>query len=578
MTARDDLMVSARQWAARDFCDDDRRLALEMIERARQQPEAAAPWETLQRHFGSMLEFGTAGLRGRVGPGPGAMNRALVRITTRAVALELLEGHAAGSLVVLGYDARLSSRDFAEEVAGVLVGAGLSVRYFERPVPTPVLAFALKHQRAVAGIVITASHNPKDDNGYKLYGANGIQIVSPTDRRIAGKMRALDEPREIPYVAGALLGQHPLARPMSADVVDDYFRAIAATRPVHGACRDLRIVYTPLHGVGGRFVARALAEAGFTNVEVVPEQVEPDGHFPTAPNPNPEREGTLDLALQLAQRVNADVVLANDPDADRLAVAAPHAGSYVKLAGNQIGVLLADTLLRDAPPKALVVRSIVSSPMLDVIAARRGVACEQTLTGFKWLWAAALELQQTQGLRFLFGFEEALGYSIADIVRDKDGVGAALQFAEMVAGYRARGTTVFQELERLYREYGLWVSTQLPLKRDTPRGLVQIQQAIPTLLQSLPSRLGGAEITGCVDYRSGAEQRPRWLEATPLLELELGTRGRVLVRPSGTEPLLKVYVDLRVDLDSGDDVWAVEEQLAAEADALAAEVARLSGL
>ncbi len=583
------LLAAARAWAAADCDASDRRAALEQAEHVEQSPDDDEAVARFERAFAALLSFGTAGMRGEVTAGPGGMNRAVVRLTTRAVA-DYLRAEAGDDqrTVVLGYDARLSSRALAEEAAGTLVAAGLQVRYFEAPTPTPVIAYAALYERAAAAIIITASHNPKQDNGYKLYGSDGIQIVSPVDERITELRAALSGAADIPCEQGVLDGASSLAVPIGAELVDDYFRAIAGLVPdfssgtkaaTDDAQAAVRVVYTPIHGVGGAFVERSLHAAGFRQLHVVAEQALPDGTFPTAPNPNPERPGVLDAAFAAARELAADVVLANDPDADRLAVGVPASdGSFVRLTGNQIGILLADSLLRvGAAERPLVVSSIVSTPMLASIAEKYGARAELTLTGFKWLWTAGLELC-SQGYQFVLGFEEALGYSVGEVVRDKDGISAALVFAHLVAVWRSRGQSALSRLESLYREHGLWVSTQLAVKREPPRGTEEIQAAVARLAGAPPKVLLGAPVTAVVDYRGGAEARPRWLGQAPLVELRLGDRGRVLVRPSGTEPLLKIYVDLRQPLEASADVWQMQAKLVARADELAQEVKRAAGI
>ncbi len=569
------LQECARRWASVDCDEADSAAALTLAEQG--------DWPTLQQHFGSMLEFGTAGLRGRVGPGPGCMNAALVRVATVAVAqfLKQQERPLDDRPVVLGYDARLSSRAFAVQAAGVLTAAGIAVRYFEAPVPTPLVAYALRWYRGSAGIVITASHNPRDDNGYKLYASNGIQIVSPADEQIAALMARAAAPRDIPFRAGVLDGMVDGACAVQSSVFDDYFSQLQRLRPSHAPRRDLAMVYTPLHGVGGDSVQRALSQAGFCNLAVVPEQVKPDGTFPTTPNPNPERPGVLDLARGQAERDGATLVLANDPDADRLAACARTPDGEVRaLTGNQLGVLLTEYLLSaDADPASgLVVRSIVSTPMVDVIASAYGASAETTLTGFKWLWNAALEITSTQRKHPVIAFEEALGYSIGDVVRDKDGVSAALVCAELAAALDASGSSLFAHLERLFRRFGLWVSVQLPVRREPPDGLGEIAQAFERLANSPPTAVCGRDVVGVTDYRSGAATRPRWLGAAPLLELAFSCGGRALVRPSGTEPLLKFYVDLVRPLTDSDDVSVSEGHLRDEANAVAQRLRELAGI
>jgi len=338
-------------------------------------------------------------------------------------------------------------------------------------------------------------------------------------------------------------------------------------------------VYSAMHGVGGRFVAMVLDRFGFRAFHPVAEQFEPDGRFPTVAFPNPEEVGAMDMCIGLASAIDADVVLANDPDADRLAVSLPlPGGGWRQLTGNQVGALLADFLLaHTTTADPLVVQSIVSSPMLEVIAESHGATYDRTLTGFKWIWNAALDLEEAHKGTFVFGYEEALGYSVGRAVRDKDGISAALAFALLTGNAAASGETVWVRLERLYRTYGLWVSGQRSVTREGKEGVAEIADAMAVLESSLPESLGGLAVTGAVDYRHGEEDRPRWLPNSDLVELDLDG-GRVLIRPSGTEPKLKIYFDLHRPLGPEDDWMAEETELAAMGEAVAADLAEFVGV
>jgi phosphomannomutase len=521
------------------------------------------------------LEFGTAGLRAIVGPGPMRMNRAVVRRTTAAVA-RYLQRKNGGSKnmapIVVGADARLSSAAFMREAVGVLAAHGLPVRYFSEAIATPIAAYVARRMGASACIVITASHNPAEYNGYKLYGPDAVQIVPPVDEEIADEITRSAPASQEAVLLDALGGRHPGVDPVPSSLLDDYFHDVARLRPPGSPARDLRIAYTPLHGVGAAPVTRVLADAGFTNVHVVAEQREPDGRFPTVRFPNPEEPGALDLVTELARKVDAELILANDPDVDRLAASLPDgSGGWVPLTGNQIGILLADFLLDTAPraPRPLVAQSIVSSPMLRSVAEAYDARFEQTLTGFKWIWTAALELMAKEPVNYIFGYEEALGYCAGHLVRDKDGISAALMLSELAAIERSRGSSLRARLANLYRKHGLWVSVQRSVTRQGLAGAEEIRAAMDRVSNHPPARVGQTPITGVVDFRRGGEARPRWLENTTLVELSLGDRGRILVRPSGTEPKLKVYVDLRRAVGADTDVWKAEEETRAEARKLA---------
>ncbi len=412
--------------------------------------------------------------------------------------------------------------------------------------------------------MITASHNPPHDNGYKVYDRNGAQIIPPTDVDIARAIDLVGAAADVPRMDDALAA--PNVAPAGDEVFGRYLTDLAAVRRLDPTRKDIRIVYTPMHGVGGRYVVEALRHFGYERVSPVVEQFSPDGRFPTVAFPNPEEPGALDLALAQAAVEQADLIIANDPDTDRLAVSVPDAaGDWVPLTGNQIGVLLADFLLSTTKERhPIVINSIVSSPMLADIAAHHGAAFAQTLTGFKWIWNAALDLQEAGRGRFVFGYEEALGYTVGPSVRDKDGISASVLFADLAAQCADQGSTVMELLEELYRRHGLWVSTQRSVVRAGTEGANEIAAAMERLGAAPPARLAGVEVAGVTDYRVGAEARPRYLGTTPLVELDLGATGRVLVRPSGTEPKIKIYVDLAAPAGA-EDVQASSTELLDEA-------------
>ncbi|MGH8873447.1 MAG: phospho-sugar mutase [Acidimicrobiia bacterium] len=557
-----DLLDATRRWIEGDP-DPATREALQTLVDTDDRDE-------LMRAMGEPLSFGTAGIRGEVGPGSGRMNRANVIRTTRGLAEHLLAKHdgAPGQPVIVGFDARPDSRGFAADAAGVLAGAGIGVRFFPRITPTPLVAFAAKLLKAPAAVVITASHNPPADNGYKVYDANAAQIIPPTDIEIADAISRVGSAREVPRIDAAFDGVSDLVRPVPDDIIDHYRREVDAARP-NPQISDLKIVYTPLHGVGGEVMNRMCVWAHHTGLVPVPEQMEPDGAFPTVTFPNPEEPGALDLALKLAEQVGADLVLANDPDADRLAVAVPRAGEWKLLSGNELGALLGDYVLRywahSQPP--IVVDSVVSSPMMGRIAARRGARHETTLTGFKWIINAGLALEERDEGRFAFGYEEALGYSVGRTVRDKDGIAAAIVMADLAAEEAASGRAVLDRLHDLWDEFGLWVSAQQSIVRTGADGQRALLAAVDRVGESPPSRLLDMEVTGVTDYRMGHDERPVWLGAQDLVELSLGESGRVLVRPSGTEPKLKIYVDLSGP--SGPDHDTAHHRLLARAEELA---------
>lgn len=542
-----DLIEGARSWISQDP-DPDTRAELEAVVESGDTAE-------LEARMNTELEFGTAGIRGKVGAGPGRMNRAVVIKTTYGLA-RFLEANADADgpgPVVVGFDARPSSPQFAEDAAGVLAAAGIPVLFFPEPTPTPLVAYAAKHLHAAAAVVVTASHNPPADNGYKVYGSQASQIVSPTDVAIQEGIDQAPGANEIPRLDEPFSDDSDLVTRVPEDILDRYWEEVAATRH-RTSGSDLEIVYTPIHGVGKETLFEVMRRAGHNEIVAVPEQSEPDGTFPTVEFPNPEEAGALDLALDLAGRRNADVVIANDPDADRFATVIPVAGEWRPLSGNEVGVLLGDYMLRHDrdPSSAIVASSIVSSPMLASIAQAYGATHTRTLTGFKWIVKAGLALEEDTGGRFVYGYEEALGYTVGSTVRDKDGISAALLFIDLMADLRDQGNTIIDRLHELWRQHGLWVSQQTSLVRGGPEGSEAMRRAIAGLGSDPPGEIGGLQVTEVLDYREDADKRPEWLGAQDLIELTLGRQGRILVRPSGTEPKLKIYVDL-TEMETGSD-------------------------
>ena len=478
--------------------------------------------DELNERMNGSLMFGTAGLRGRVEGGSNRMNRAVVIRTTRGLAEYLLDRNPdSDQPVVIGRDARLSSERFQKDAVGVLTAAGILVRYFEEPVPTPVVAYAALQLGARAAIVVTASHNPPYDNGYKVYDSNGAQIIPPTDRDVADRIDSVGPAKDVPRLGRKHHGE--MARSISDRMFERYLDDMADVRDPEASGAGFGIVYTPLHGVGGYFVTKALEVSGYPDVRPVPLQYEPDGHFPTVAFPNPEEPGALDLASDLASEGAAGLIIANDPDTDRLAISVERSSGWQALTGNQIGVLLADYVLSTTRvEKPMVLNSIVSSPMLASVAAAHGARFEQTLTGFKWIWNAALDIEAEDGGTFVFGYEEALGYSVGPAVRDKDGISAAVVFADLAAACAERGETVLDYLAKLYDKHGLWVSTQKSIVRPGSEGAAAIAAAMVRIAEAPPTEVAGINVASMTDYRVGAESRPRYMAATPLVELDLG--------------------------------------------------------
>ena len=527
-----DILTRAREWVDTDpdpLTQEAGRAVLE-----------AGDAEAIADHFGKRLAFGTAGMRGRLGPGPNRMNRALVRRVAFALGQYLINtvANAQSQPIVIGFDGRHGSREFAQDSAGILMAQGFTVYAFERVCATPELAHAITHLKASAGIMVTASHNPPQDNGYKVYWGNGAQIIPPHDAGISAAIDAIDHCPE----PGS--GE---PRPIPDSVWSDYIDRVLAlrVRPATG----VRAVYTAMHGVGWAPLKAILDAAGHTDVHPVVAQRDPDGDFPTVQFPNPEEDGALDLAIEDAQALGADLIVANDPDADRLAVALQDAeGRWVRLTGNQVGGLLAEELLAHGPahPQRMVATTIVSTILLKKIASHHGAICGETLTGFKWLANLALAHDGP----FVLGFEEALGYSVGDVVRDKDGLSATLLLLDLASILKSRGLTLWDALERLDATHGAHRSAQLAIKLDGEAGARAIEGVMRLLRTNPPSELAGSDVVYMrdlqsrigMDCKTGASSEVM-LPASNVMEFTLDDGTRVLARPSGTEPKIKFYVE-----------------------------------
>jgi phosphomannomutase len=548
-------------------------------------PPTAAPWTAapgdadvvarvptdaaaeLRRRFAGRLRFGTAGLRAPVGAGPMRLNRAVVRGTTAGLARWLLASvpDAAVRGVVVGCDARHRSFQLWEETAQVLAGAGITARVLAPAQPTPLLAFATRHLGAAAGVMITASHNPAADNGYKLYLGDGAQIVPPIDAEVEAAIAAVGPPAGVP-VAGP---GDPRIVPVPVAVTDAYLAAISASAPAPEGAAQLRIVHTALHGVGTALFDSALARAGFPPADHVAAQAHPDPDFPTVTFPNPEEPGAMDLALDLARGVDADIVVANDPDADRLAVAVPDPtceGGWRVLSGDQLGVVLGAAVLhgevgRPAPGVPVVASSVVSSTMLAAVAAAAGVRWVETLTGFKWIARGA---DRVAGGRLVFGYEEALGYVVGDAVRDKDGIGAALAVLALAANDRRRDRPFLRRLDDLDRRHGVHATMQISVRLADPSAAAAVAANIRT---SPPRDVGGVAVRSVEDLAVGGR-----LPAADVIILALDG-CRLVVRPSGTEPKIKAYLEA-VEAP-GDDLAAARIRATATLDRVASGVRRL---
>lgn len=544
----DGVVAAARDWLAQDPDPVTRSSLDAAIDRAATGDGPAV--QDLAARFAGRLAFGTAGLRAELGYGPLRMNRVVVTQAAAGLARFLIDTGRRQS-VVIGYDGRVNSDVFARDSAEVMRGLGLEVTLLPSALPTPVLAFAVRHLDVGAGVMVTASHNPPRDNGYKVYlgeDDEGSQIVPPVDADIAAAIDAV--------AAGSIADLHRATdyTVATSELLDAYVSATAATVAAPGLAPDAqpKVVYTAMHGVGWETARAVFEAAGFAEPVTVPEQIEPDGAFPTVSFPNPEEPGAMDLSIARGVAVGADLVIANDPDADRLALAIPDgSGSFRRLSGNEVGWLLGWRAAAQASAAGVggtLAASIVSSPALARVAARHGLEYRDTLTGFKWV-------SRVPGL--LFGYEEALGYLVdPDVVRDKDGISAALSLLSLASELAASGSSIAGQLDAFAAEFGAFASGQVATRVDD---LARIGQVMASLRSTPPTTLGGLSVLAVTDYADGVEGFP----PSDILRYDLSGDARVIVRPSGTEPKVKVYIDT---------VAATPAEAQALVDALAADV------
>ncbi len=524
------LRAEVEEWISDD---PDSKTAAQLTDLLRTGDEAA-----LRRYFNGFLQFGTAGLRGPIGPGPSCMNRAVVARTAAGIAAYM---KARGmSSVVIGRDARYGSEDFTFESAEIFSGAGMKVYLLPRPLPTPVLAFATAHLKCDIGVMVTASHNPPEDNGYKVYIgplADGIdyrasQIITPTDTLMAADIAAVQSVKSLPRARDwVILGE---------DVLSEYIRRTSALAPRPA---DIKVVYTAMHGVGTETIQRVFNHAGFATLILVDEQCAPDPDFPTVAFPNPEEPGAIDLALKKARDFGADLVIANDPDADRCAAAIPdESGNWRMLRGDEIGIILGEWIAR-SQPKGTFGNSIVSSSALKKISKHYGIDFKEVLTGFKWL--AKIE-------NLAFGYEEAIGYCVdSQTVNDKDGISAALFLAQIAADLKAEGLTLNDLLRQVWDREGFHGTEQISIRVSD---ISAIAALLKNLRQSPPKGIAGRVVTSIDDLAQPTDGLP----PTDGLRIWLAGGIRIIIRPSGTEAKLKCYIEV-VTATSGESQKLLDE-------------------
>ncbi|AUI52053.1 phospho-sugar mutase [Arthrobacter crystallopoietes] len=619
------LTAAAEAWMAQDPDPQTVQELRELLERTREEGQAgSAARQELADSFSGRLEFGTAGLRAALGPGPNRMNRVVVRHAAAGLARFLVAkvGTHGRPRAVVGYDARRNSDIFAQETAAIFTESGIETFLLPSALPTPVLAYAVRALECDGGVMVTASHNPPQDNGYKVYlggravadSGRGAQIVAPADGQIAAEIAAFDGLEGIALAEGGWTVLPASGEPDSIE--DAYVDAVTALAdPRLFPSRRLKIVLTPMHGVGGKTALNVLQRAGFEDVTLVEAQAEPDPLFPTVAFPNPEEPGALDLALELAERIEADIVLANDPDADRAAVAVkwPETGKWGMLRGDDVGALLGTHMAgrlraqaemdsaNDAVDAAgssagfagevaggagtgsaqsgessaagaagaaggavpVFANSIVSSRLLGKIAERHGIAHVQTLTGFKWI-------SRVPGLSY--GYEEALGYCVApDLVKDKDGISAALLVAEYAADSIAKGRDVRDELDELHLAHGIHATDQLSVRVGS---LDLLGAMMLRLRENPPSSFGGSPVDSTLDLAEGSADLP------PTDGLQYLTRdgSRVIIRPSGTEPKLKCYIEVVQPVDGADELPAMHDKVRGTLETIKEDISDALGL
>ncbi|WP_087018473.1 phospho-sugar mutase [Thaumasiovibrio subtropicus] len=557
------LRAHVMEWIARDPEPNTQQELTQLID--------SESWDVLEDRFSGRLAFGTAGLRGVVGAGPARMNRLVIQEIAAGLGQYLLntvpEAQVRG--VVVGYDGRPDSRQFAEDTAQALMAKGIHVYLTHDVAATPIAAFGVKHLNAAAAVVVTASHNPPEYNGFKVYWENGAQIIPPHDAGIAIE---IDHAATVPLQLMSL--EEGESKGYLTWLDEAYYAAYQHMQEDselltnHHQPEALKLAYTAMHGVGANMAEALLASKGFAHVYSVASQREPDGTFPTVNFPNPEEPGAMDLVIAEANQQGADIAFANDPDADRLAVAARRPdGEFQMLTGDQVGTLLGHYLLAQQP-KSLVGNTIVSSSLLAKIANAAGGDYYKTLTGFKWLTNVAME-KQTINTPFLFAYEEALGYTLGTAVWDKDGLSALVAFAQLAAELKEKGQSVWDRLTAIYRQHGFYFNAQksIALRPDTPN----IGQA---LRETPPTQIAGQTIVLTEDYQRGmavdasGTETALTLPSSDVLIFQLDDQSRVIVRPSGTEPKIKCYYEVVTEMAEDEDYFTAEKAAKAKMMAL----------
>ena len=531
--------------------------------------------EEIKDRFYKELEFGTAGLRGIIGAGTNRMNIYTVGKATQGLANFIKKEGTQNKGVAIAYDSRHMSQEFSEETALCLNANGIKTYIFESLRPTPELSFAIRELGCTSGIVVTASHNPPKYNGYKVYWEDGAQITSPRDKEIINEVNSIEDCTTAKTMSKQEAIEKGLYNIIGKEIDDKYIaelkKLVVNQEIINEVQKDLKIVYTPLHGTGNIPARRILKEIGFENVYVVPEQELPDGNFPTVSYPNPEDPKAFELALKLAKKVDADIVIANDPDADRIGIHIKDTktGEYIAFNGNMTGVILAEYVISEKkknnnlPINSAMVKSIVSSNMVDVIAKEYGVKLFEVLTGFKYIGEKIKEFEEKQDFQYVFGYEESYGYLIGTHARDKDGIVATMTLCEAAAVYKKQGLSLWDKMLEIYEKYGYFKEGIITVTLEGADGAEQIKSIMEKMRETTPSNFGKYKIIAVRDYSTGkiknlvtGEETSTGLPTSNVLYYELENNEWCCIRPSGTEPKIKLYMGVR-----GTSMQNAEEKL-----------------
>lgn len=518
----------------------------------------------IEDRFYKELEFGTAGLRGVIGAGTNRMNKYTVGKATQGLANYILEQGTQNKGVAISYDSRRMSREFSLQTALILNANGIKTYLFENLRPVPELSFAVRELKCTAGVMITASHNPPKYNGYKVYWDDGAQIVEPRDKEIIEKVRAVENFSEIKEITREEAEERGLFNLVGTDMDDKYLNILKSKvlnpEIVKEQGKELKVVYTPLHGTGNTIAERLLNEIGIKNVYVVPEQKEPNGEFPTVSYPNPEDRNAFKLALELANKVDADVVLATDPDADRLGIFAKDSktGKYMEYTGNMSALLIAEYRIDQMkekdilPENGMVITTVVSSDLTKAISKYYGLDCIEVLTGFKNIGRIMRQEEEKNGKKYVFGFEESYGCLIGDYARDKDGIAAVMALCEAACYYRAQGKTLWDAMEDIYKKYGYYKETQVSIVMEGSEGAEKIKNMMTEMRNTPVEKIGEYKVLTFKDIEKDVvknmitgEEKTTGLPKSNVLYYELEDDNWCCIRPSGTEPKIKLYMGVK---------------------------------